>query len=420
MGHAVTGQRIVLRRGTDTFGFVPSHRGTEGSLVPQKLWTRPYVLGLVVAFMVSLVLYLLMTSMALYASMEFGAGELMSGMAASIFVIGAVLARLWAGMAVDRLGPRRVLLVSLVGFLVAALAYLLVQDLTALLVVRLCHGVTFGAAHTATGAIVQSLIPAARRGEGSGYYGASTTLATAFGPLLAVVFLNSGHEVWLFITSSMVAAAALVAALFLRPPPSQHVPVETRRSPIEPTALPVGSVVLVCAVAYSGVIAFVNSYAAEIGLTRAAAAFFVVYAIVMMLLRPVMGRLQDVRGDNVVMYPSIVLCAAGFVALAASTGAGLLLLAAALLGAGWGTIISAGQAVVVSRGDMSRVGRSVATYFLMVDLGIGTGPIFLGWLLGHVDYRTMYLWLVVLVLLGAVLYHFVHGRHVRRRRVHRN
>lgn len=383
-----------------------------------RLWTRDYVLGLVVAFLVSLVLYLLMTSMALYATVEFGAGELMSGLAASIFVIGAVLARLWAGTAVDRLGARRVLLVSLVAFLVAALAYLAVRDLTALLVVRLVHGIAFGAAHTAASAVVQSLIPSSRRGEGTSYHGASTTLATAIGPLVAVMLLNSGHHQWLFISASGVAAAALAAALFLRPPATRHTPPAAGRSPVEVTALPMGSVVLVCAIAYSGVVAFVNSYAVVIGLTGAAAAFFVVYALVMMVLRPVMGRLQDARGDNVVMYPSIVLCAAGFVALALSNSAGLLLLAAALLGAGWGTIISAGQAVVVARGEMSQVGRSVATYFLLVDLGIGTGPVLLGWLLGHVDHRTMYGALAALVALSAVLYHLVHGRHGRVRHTH--
>ncbi|GAB3813001.1 hypothetical protein GCM10028820_07010 [Tessaracoccus terricola] len=121
-----------------------------------RLWTRTYALGLAVGFLLSTVFYLLMTSMALYAATEFGAGELMAGMASSIFVIGAVVARLGAGIAVDRLGKRRVLLVALVVSLLAALAYLPVDGLGMLLVVRLCHGISFG---TATPPPVRSSSP---------------------------------------------------------------------------------------------------------------------------------------------------------------------------------------------------------------------------------------------------------------------
>src|SRR5690606_26081313 len=128
--------------------------------------------------------------------------------------IGAVLARLLAGIAVDRLGQRRVLLGSLVVFVVAAAAYLVVPDLWLLLAVRFVHGVAFGMAHTAVGAMVQSVIPPARRAEGTGYYGVSTTLSMAVGPMLAVLLVNAELYDWLFGASTIIAVSALVAALF--------------------------------------------------------------------------------------------------------------------------------------------------------------------------------------------------------------
>lgn len=376
-----------------------------------RLWTRNYTLALGVSFFLSLVFYLLMTTMALYAVDEFGAGDAVAGLASSIFVLGAVVVRVGAGVAVDRLGRRRVLLASLVVFAVASLAYFPADGLAALLVARVIHGVAFGMAHTAAGAVVQSLIPATRRAEGTGYLGATTTLATALGPFLAVILRDQQGYDSLFVASSAAAFLALGGALWLQAPQAGPAPQPAgrRAAPIEARALPIASFVLLGAVAYSGVIAFLNPYALSLDLTAAAAAFFLVYAAVVLVLRPVIGRLQDRRGDDVVMYPSIAAFAAGLALLAAARGSLTLLLAAGLLGLGWGTILSAGQAVAVTKAPITRVGTVVATYFLMLDLGMGLGPILLGLLVEELGYRWMYLALAGLTLLSTVVYRAVHG-----------
>ena len=55
----------------------------------------------------------------------------------------------------------------------------------------------------------------------------------------------------------------------------------------------------------------------------------------------------------------------------------------------------------------------VSTYFFMVDVGTGLGPVLLGWLVAATSYRTMYAVSAILVALAAVLYHLVHGRRPR-------
>lgn len=129
-----------------------------------------------------------------------------------------------------------------------------------------------------------------------------------------------------------------------------------------------------------------NSYAVSLDLTAVAAVFFVI-------------------------YPAIILLVAGFAVLAVTRNAALLLTAAALLGAGWGTLMSAGQAVAVSKAPIANVGKTLSTYFLFIDLGMGLGPVVLGALLARTDFRVMYLTLAVLVLLSTGLYYAVHVRH---------
>ncbi|HIZ35841.1 MAG TPA: MFS transporter [Candidatus Ruania gallistercoris] len=385
--------------------------------MPERLWTKGFVLVLGVGFCISTVFYLLITTMALYAAEEFNAGDAAAGLASSIFVIGAVSARLFAGAAADRLGRRRVTLVALVVFVVAGAAYFLADSLAVLLVVRVLHGMSFGTAHTAVSAIAQSLIPSSRRAEGTGYFGASSTLATAVGPLIAVLLLRSAGGPGLFTTAVAGGVLALGGVLLMRVPRSEADPASgTRHRPrrlgalLEPRAIPIALFMLTVGIAYSGVLAFLNSYAEQLDLTSAAAVFFLVYSVVVLALRLPIGRLQDVRGDNVVLYPAIVAFAAGLLVLAVAQSGTAFLLAAALMGAGWGTILSGAQAIAVASAPIQNVGKVIATFFVVLDTGVGLGPIALGLLLGATDYRTMYLLLAALTLVSAAVYYFAHGR----------
>lgn len=392
----------------------------------EKLWTKRFSLALGVSFFISMVFYLLMTTMALYAVHEFSAGQVASGLASSVFVIGAVAARLVAGTAIARLGQRRVMLLGLIVFALAAAAYLFINGLGVLFAVRVVHGIAFGFAHTAVGATVQSLIPTSRRAEGTGYYGASATLATAIGPFAAVLLLDDYGATALFLTSTIASALALVAALFVGSaatataaaqgaassvPARPARPARRAQSVLEPRALPIALFMFVLAIGYSGVLAYVNSYAESIDLTSAAAAFFLVYAVVVLALRMPMGRLQDSRGDNLVMYPAIVAFAAGLLVISLAHTPAAFLLSAALMGLGWGTAMSGGQAIAVASAPIQNVGTVVATFFLLLDLGVGVGPLFLGLLVSATDFRVMYAALAGLALLTTVLYWFVHGRH---------
>ncbi|WP_307793810.1 MFS transporter [Actinotalea soli] len=384
-----------------------------------RLWSRSFVLALAVGFFLSMVFYLLMTTMALYAVERFAAADAEAGLASSMYIVGALASRAWAGAAADVLGRRRVLLAGLVLFVLASLSYPAASTLTLLLVVRFVHGAAFGAAHTAVSATVQSLIPPSRRAEGTGYFGMSATLATALGPLLAIVLVDGPGYTALFAASAVASVLAMLAALALRAPQERLVRAAgPRRSLlgglIEPAALPIASVALVLGAAFSGILTFVTSFAQSIDLGGAAAAFFLVYAVVVLAARLVAGRLQDSRGDDVVMYPAIACFAAAMVVLTVTANAPMLLLAGALAGAGFGTFMSAGQAIAVTASPPVRVGRAVGTYFLLLDLGTGVGPVLLGLLVTAGGYGLMYGVLAVVVVGGGLLYRQVHGgRRVR-------
>lgn len=68
------------------------------------MWTRDFVLSFGINFLVPVVFYLLMTSMALHAVDRFQAADSMVGLAPDSFVVGSLLARLFAGRLLDVVG----------------------------------------------------------------------------------------------------------------------------------------------------------------------------------------------------------------------------------------------------------------------------------------------------------------------------
>ena len=58
-----------------------------------RIWTRTFVLATVVNFLVSLVFFMLMVTMATYAGERFSASDSVAGLAASIFIVGALVVR---------------------------------------------------------------------------------------------------------------------------------------------------------------------------------------------------------------------------------------------------------------------------------------------------------------------------------------
>ncbi|GAA1648253.1 MFS transporter [Georgenia ruanii] len=386
----------------------------------EPLWTPDFVLAALVNFCVGLVYMLLMTTMALYAVERFGASDALAGLAAGMFIVGSTAGRLFAGNLVDLVGRKRVLVIALVVYVLAALSYLPATALPALLVVRCVHGVAFGVGSTAAISIAQGLIPPLRRAEGTGYFALSTTLSTAAGPFLALLLVRGPGYTALFAAAVIASGLAMVLALVLRAPVVRLDPARRARlrrfhpaDLLDARVLPVAGVMLVLGVGYSGVVTFVNSYGTGLGLAEGTGAFFLAYAAVLFVSRLLVGRVQDRRGDNVVVYPAIASFALGLLLLARVTTDAGLVLAAALVGLGFGTFVSAGQAIAVGQVPPVRIGVAVSTFYFMLDVGTGLGPIVLGVVVGAAGYREMYLTVAVVVALSAGLYHLAHGRRAR-------
>ena len=380
-----------------------------------KLWTKDFLIVSSANFFLFLTFYVLMVTLTIYTMDNFNASQAQAGLASSIFVLGAVLVRPIAGKKIDKIGRRKMLLGSLVLFLIASIGYFLVNSLSLLLIDRFIQGFAFGLATTATGTIAADIIPNERRGEGTGYFAMSTNLAMAFGPFIGLLITQHFSYSIIFYAASLFAAFSLVASLFMNVPEGDKGGASPRKGfkisdYFEKRALPISIFIGFAGFTYSSILSYLTSFAKEMDLMDAASFFFVVFAVFLLASRPFTGRMFDVKGENAVIYPSLLLFAVGMVILSQSHHGITLLIAGALIGVGYGTFQSSCQAISIKEAPSNRMGLATSTFFTMYDFGIGVGPFLLGFLIPFTGFKGLFIGMSVFAFVLIGIYYLAHGK----------
>jgi MFS family permease len=380
-----------------------------------KLWTKDFLIVSSANFFLFLTFYVLMVTLTIYTMDNFHASQAQAGLASSIFVLGAVLVRPIAGKKIDKIGRRKMLLGSLVLFLIASIGYFLVNSLSLLLIDRLIHGFAFGLATTATGTIAADIIPNERRGEGTGYFAMSTNLAMAFGPFIGLLITQHFSYSIIFYAASLFAAFSLVASLFMNVPEGDKGGASPQKGfkisdYFEKRALPISIFIGFAGFTYSSILSYLTSFAKEMDLMDAASFFFVVFAVFLLASRPFTGRMFDVKGENAVIYPSLLLFAVGMVILSQSHHGITLLIAGALIGVGYGTFQSSCQAISIKEAPSNRMGLATSTFYTMYDFGIGVGPFLLGFLIPFTGFKGLFMGMSVFAFVLIGIYYLAHGK----------
>ncbi len=395
---------------------------------PRGFLTANFVLLFVAHFIVVGVYFLFMTTMARHAIQAFSCPDSTAGFVASVFLVGAGIARVAAGRYADAFGLKRCSLVALALMLASCLSYFAGDaSLPLMFAVRFLHGVSFGIANTTMPALVTEIIPLEVMGEGTGWFMLSNSLGTGVGPLFGLLVSGNFEYSTLYLLCSGLALAALGVTVLLSAgaPPAEgaraaaaKVPKFKLSSVFDPATRRFSFFMFLVAFSYSSVNSFVDAYSVTIGLEGWAAGVFLVYSVALILMRPPTGRLQDRLGENAVLYPSIAcagLCTLLCAVCSLAPSPALFLCVGFFAAAGFGTSMSAGLAVVGRLSGGTKAAPGIATFYLLCDFGCGIGPLLLGFVVGSLGYPAMYMTCSLVALAGLAYYHFAHGRMQRGR-----
>ena len=399
-------------------------------MASEKLWTRDFILGAGINFAIMTNYYCLMVVVADYAMKRYGSPASVAGLAASIFIIGALVSRVVSGSIMDRVGRKKLLLVVSTLEVVFSALYLARLELGILFILRFCHGFCYGAGSTTVGTIVTSVVPNSRKGEGIGYYMLSITVGAAIGPFLGMLLTQIASYEALFCAAIFIAVGNLIAVMLLKEPPSRrsnshavaiakaafvrkHKP--SVKDFLEFSIMPLSAVCAVLYFCYSSLLTFLTPFSEESGLTSTSSFFFVVYAIATFVTRPFTGKIFDTKGDKYVMLPSFAAFIIGMALLSGVHHPLAMLIAAILLGFGVGTIQSSALTLCVRMAPDDRLALANSTFYMFLDSGVGIGPLVLGCIEPYLGYRGLFFCMSAVAACAMVAYMIVGRQNGRMR-----
>ena len=116
--------------------------------------------------------------------LDLGGSTFASGLFLGCLTYASAVSAPFTGALGDRIGHRRILIVSSVVISGFSVAYGLVPGYKLMLGLAVAHGVFWSGLLSASGAYMTSILPERRRAEGIGYWGLSTVVAIALAPPL--------------------------------------------------------------------------------------------------------------------------------------------------------------------------------------------------------------------------------------------
>lgn len=382
----------------------------------QKLWNRNFVAVCFSSFFLFMTFYILAVTLPIFVTDTLHGGQQQIGLVMTVFIISTVILRPLTGKWMDEWNRKKIILFSLALFMICTALYPLVHQYTFLLGLRFLHGIGFGMATTAAGAVAIELVPDRRKGEGIGYFSLFMSLAMVVGPFLGLTIMQTHNNSLLFGVCIMFALLAFLLGVTIRIPQAiSRVAVKSEsesgwRKFIEPRALPISLAGSVLAFSYGAITTFLSVYAKAIGLDTYASYFFMVFALMIVISRPFTGKWFDRSGPHLLVYPGVILFTLGMITLSIAASPVLFLVAGGMLGLGFGAMLPSFQTIAIQAAPAHRRGLATGTYFLLFDSGYGIGSYVLGAVASRTNYHTMYFIAGMVVACSAILYYGLYHR----------
>ena len=353
------------------------------------------------------------TVIPLYAR-DLGANAAMLGTIVSTFAITALAVRPFSGPAFDSFRKKPFMFAAYLVNMTAMFLYGVADTPGSLMAVRLLHGVGIGCAGPLGMAICNQILPHERLSSGISIYMLAFTVAQSVGPAFAVWFAGIvGYQVTFF-TSGTLLAVSCALILFLKVPEIPNRPaykIRPERIFAKPALIPAIMLCLLC-MAFSAIGSFLVIYGMLRGVSDIAL-FFTVYAICLLITRPVFGKISDTRGTTVVLVPAIICFAVSYVLISQAASLPAFLIAAVVSALGFGICTPLMQALTFKIVPTKRSGAGSNTTYTGMDVGSLLGPVLAGtlvdvftpvWGSEVAGYSTMWLLLIVPILASLAFY----------------
>ena len=175
-------------------------------------------------------------------------------------------------------------------------------------------------------------------------------------------------------------------------------------------AIPISLCIFCLCFGYASLMSFYRLYGQPTNLEQEFSYFFLIYAAVLLVSRPAVGKLQDKVGDNAICYPCIAAQVVGLILLAWKPCMVTIVICAICGALGYGTLNSVLNVIVNRQVTDERRSYAVTTYWSFSDIGVGIAPVILGAIATGFNYHVLYYVAAVISLIALPIYWMFWGR----------
>lgn len=375
----------------------------------EKLWNKGYTLILLTSTLSSFSFYLITTILSKHL-INIEIGFQMTGFIVGLFSITSLVCRPICGVTSDRINNIKLLKAGNLLMAAGLLGFAFFKSVPLLILFRILNGIGFAINSTSQISMASKCIPSNKTGEGIGYIGMSNIIGSAVAPAWGSALEAHYGMQTAFFTAAAMALAAFAIIFFLT---DNFVASEAKKKNLSlkdiflPSAIPYTLVYGAFSFGSGVISSYLIVFAANRQIERITL-YFTLYALMLIFIRPLSGKIMDRLGLKYTVFPGLILTIISMFLLGRSTTLAMVLISCILRAIGQGAAQPTLQAGCINKAGRQSSGVATSTYYLGGDIAHGLGPIIGGWILGNLTESQGYLLLFDLcgLLLAAAFIYF--------------
>ncbi|MES2003208.1 MAG: MFS transporter [Bacteroidota bacterium] len=307
------------------------------------------------------------------------------GLIIALFTLMAGISRPFSGKLTDTVGRVPVMIFGSLVCVVCSLLYPILTTVSGFLLLRFFHGFSTGFKPTATSAYGADVVHESRRGEAMGALAIGYTMGSSIGPLLgSSLVMAYSYNIMFYVSSA--AALGSVAILYniketLPHPQKFSVSIlKIKKDEIfDASSVKPAIIMLLLCFSIGCVLTLSPDLSESVGM-RNKGFFYAVYTVASLVIRLVAGKASDKYGRIIVLIFSSLTMVVSMLFLSFAHTVTMVIISASILGLSVGMNGPTLMAWAVDLCQPQHRGRAVASVYIALEVGIGSGALISGWL----------------------------------------
>ncbi len=307
------------------------------------------------------------------------------GLIIALFTLMAGISRPFSGKLTDTIGRVPVMIFGSIVCVVCSLLYPLLTSVAGFLFLRFLHGFSTGFKPTATSAYGADVVHESRRGEALGALSIGYTLGSSAGPMIGSYLVDFfSYNIMFYVSASF--ALASVAILYnvketLPNPQSFSAKLLSinKTEIFEKTSFRPSIITVLLCFSIGTVLTVAPDLSEYLGLHNKGF-FFAFFTVASLFIRVVASKVSDRFGRVPVLLVSSLVLVIALVVLAFAGSVTMMMIGSVIYGLSWGVNSPTLSAWTVDLCSEANRGKAIASMYIALEIGIGSGALFSQWI----------------------------------------